>query len=81
MATNPVPSDSEVQVFYQAHLADYRVPANVSVRHIQTRTQADARKVIASLKAGGDFARLAKTWSTDSLTRNNGGMLGAVTAW
>jgi peptidyl-prolyl cis-trans isomerase C len=79
MATAPAPSDSESKIYYEQHLADYRVPANVTVRHIQTRTQADARKALASLKAGGDFTRVAKTASTDTLTRSNGGMLGAVT--
>lgn len=79
MATNPTPSDSEAKIFYEQHLADYRVPANVTVRHIQTKTQLEGRKVLASLKAGGDFARIAKTASRDTLTRANGGMLGAVT--
>ena len=79
MATSPAPSDSESKIYYEQHLADYRVPASVTVRHIQTKTQVDARKALASLKAGADFARVAKTASTDTLTRSNGGMLGAVT--
>jgi peptidyl-prolyl cis-trans isomerase C len=79
MAGNPAPSDSQARVYYDAHQSEYIVPATVTARHIQTRTQADARKVMASLKAGGDFVKLAKLWSTDSLTRNNGGLLGAVT--
>lgn len=78
MANTPPPSDSQAKVYYDAHATEYRIQASVSVRHIQTRTQVDARKVIASLKAGGDFARLAKTWSQDTLTRGTGGMLGSI---
>lgn len=78
MAGNPAPTDSESRVYYEAHLSDYQIPATVTVRHIQTATEAQGRRVRALLKAGGDFAKLAKTYSTDSLTRLNGGVLGAV---
>jgi parvulin-like peptidyl-prolyl isomerase len=78
MAGNPAPTDSESRAWYDAHLSDYKVPATITVRHIQTATEAQGRRVRALLKAGGDFVKLAKSYSTDSLTRLNGGMLGAV---
>ncbi len=48
----------------------------VHVAQILLATQADADKVLAQLKAGGDFAALAKQYSQDETSRNNGGDLG-----
>jgi len=79
MAANPAPSDSESRVFYDAHLADYKLPATVSVRHIQSKTENEARRVLGWAKGGQDFAKLAQRYSTDSLTRAAGGALGTVT--
>lgn len=80
MATNPAPSDSEAQAYYDANQADFKTPASVAVRHIQLKTEADGRKVLGLVKAkGADWNKLASTWSTDTLTRTNGGNLGTVT--
>lgn len=80
MAENPAPSDSEAMAYYQDHLSEYRVPATVTVRHIQSKTQKESQKVRQWLKnPKQDFAALAKKYSTDSLTRNDGGVLGVVT--
>jgi len=79
MAANPAPSDSESRAYYDAHLSEYRLPATVSVRHIQSKTEADARRVLGWARAGQDFAKLAQRYSTDSLTRASGGALGTVT--
>jgi tetratricopeptide (TPR) repeat protein len=48
------------------------------VRHIQTRTEADAKKV-KSLTKIKDWVALAKQYSTDTLTKATGGNLGVVT--
>jgi tetratricopeptide (TPR) repeat protein len=80
MASVPAPSDSDAHVYYDQHQNDYQVPATVTVRHIQTRTEAEARRLLALARVKGtDFAALAKKWTTDSLTRNSGGLLGSVT--
>ncbi len=80
MAANPAPSDSEAKAYYASHLADFKTPASVSVRHILVGTEAEGRKVLALAKAkGADWDKLAKQFSTDSLTRNAGGNLGSVT--
>lgn len=80
MAQNPAPSDSEAQAYYNAHLEDYKTPATITLSHIQTRTEADARNVLklARMK-GADWSKLVQRYSTDSLTRSNGGSLGTVT--
>jgi len=79
MAANTAPSDSEARVYYDAHLADYKVPATVTVRHIQSKTENDAKKVKQYARGKQDWAGLVKRFSTDTLTKANGGLLGTVT--
>lgn len=80
MAANPAPSDSEAKAYYDSHQADFRVPASVTMRHIQVKTQAEGRKVLAlAIAKGADWTKLVNTYSTDSLTRGTGGSLGSVT--
>ena len=43
--------------------------------HIQLPTEAAAKQVLAQLKAGANFAQLAKTQSADASTRDKGGEL------
>jgi parvulin-like peptidyl-prolyl isomerase len=55
------------------------MPTKVEQVHsaqILLASQADADNVLAQLKAGKDFAALAKQYSTDEATRDNGGDLG-----
>src|SRR5207237_2728179 len=76
MATSPPPSDSEAHAYYDAHLAEYKTPASAVVRHIQTRSEADARRVLAMARdPKKDFGELVEKFSTDTLTRKNGGLL------
>ena len=80
MATNPAASDSETHAYYDAHIADYRVPATVTLRHIQLKKEADAKRVLMLAKSpNAKWDELVKRWSVDSLTRSTGGSLGTVT--
>lgn len=79
MGANPAPSDSDARVYYDAHLADYRVPASLSVRHIQTRTEAEARRVLQWARGKQDWNKLVQRFSADTLTRATGGALGTAT--
>ncbi|MBI1796316.1 MAG: peptidyl-prolyl cis-trans isomerase [Candidatus Eisenbacteria bacterium] len=79
MAANPVPADSEAKAWYEAHAADYRSPASVTLRHILSKTEADARRIKTWAKSGQDWNKLAARYSADSLTRAMGGSLGTVT--
>lgn len=49
-----------------------------SARHIQLKTEAEAKDVIAELDKGADFIKLAKEKSLDQSTRADGGALGWV---
>jgi peptidyl-prolyl cis-trans isomerase C len=80
MAENPAPSDSEARLYYEAHLAEYKDPATITVRHIQVKSEAEAKRVLAFAKAkNAKWDDLVKRYSTDSLSRANGGLLGSVT--
>lgn len=80
MAENAPPSDSEAQAYYNEHLADFKQPATIAARHIQLKSEADAKRVLLLTKAkGADWDKLALQWSADTLTKRNGGSLGTVT--
>jgi peptidyl-prolyl cis-trans isomerase C len=79
MTRNPAVSDSEARMFYEAHVSEFKIPGSANIRHIQTKSEADAKRVKQALKAGQDWVQLAKKFSTDTLTRATGGNLGVVT--
>ena len=80
MAKNAPPSDSEAKVYYDAHKDEWRTPANVTLKHIQLKTQVDAKRVLGLAKAkGADWDKLVKQYSADTLTKVNGGSLGTAT--
>jgi peptidyl-prolyl cis-trans isomerase C len=79
MATSPPVSDSEARAYYVEHQAEYKVPATISVRHIQLKTENDAKRVKAQAKAGQDWNGLVKKYSADTLTKSTGGNLGTLT--
>ena len=80
MAKNAPPSDSEAKVYYDAHKDEWKTPANVTLKHIQLKTQVDAKRVLGLAKAkGANWDKLVKTYSTDTLTKVNGGSLGTAT--
>jgi peptidyl-prolyl cis-trans isomerase C len=80
MAKNAPPSDSEAKVYYDAHKDEWKTPANVTLKHIQLKTQADAKRVLGLARAkGADWDKLVKQYSADTLTKVNGGSLGTAT--
>lgn len=47
----------------------------VNARHIVVGTEEEARQILTQIKAGADFATLARTYSQDVFTRDRGGDL------
>jgi peptidyl-prolyl cis-trans isomerase D len=80
-------SDAEVQSYYDAHQADYKTPEQVKTRHIliavakgadaktDAAAKAKAEDVLKQLKAGANFAELAKKYSEDPGSKDTGGEL------
>jgi peptidyl-prolyl cis-trans isomerase D len=82
-------SDEQLRRFYDQTREQYRVPARVHVRHILLKTtgkpaaevpqiQAKADNLLKQLKAGADFADLAKKNSEDTGSAAKGGDLGWI---
>src|SRR3984957_13405009 len=82
-------TDAQVQDYYNAHKDEYRTPERVRARHILLSTankpkdevakiQAQADALLKQIKAGGDFAELAKKNSQYPGSAQKGGDLGWV---
>ena len=86
----PQVTDAEVQAYYNAHLAAYKTDEQVKTRHIliTSRAGADAQTdntakskaqdILKQLQAGGNFAELAKKYSEDPGSKDQGGELPLV---
>jgi peptidyl-prolyl cis-trans isomerase D len=81
------PSDAEVQAYYQQHQDQYKTPEQVKTRHIlitvpkgadaktDAAAKAKAEDLLKQVKAGGNFAELAKKNSDDPGSKDQGGDL------
>lgn len=73
MTENVEISEEEIAVFYNSHMdMFYRVKAS----HILLETEDEAKKILERVKAGEDFSKLAKEYSTDPSVKENNGDLG-----
>jgi peptidyl-prolyl cis-trans isomerase D len=85
----PQISDAELRAFYDRNLSRYQVDERVRASHIVLMTmgkseeevkqiEAKANEVLKKVKAGEDFAALAKQYSEDPGNKDKGGDLGWV---
>jgi parvulin-like peptidyl-prolyl isomerase len=68
-------TDADIKSYYNAHKSNYSQAASRDVRHILVNNKKLADSLYAQLKAGGDFAKLAKKYSKDPGSAANGGKL------
>jgi len=66
-------TDADVQKYYKDNQAQYGTPESRDVRHILVKTRAQADKLYNQLKAGASFAALAKQYSQDPGSKDQGG--------
>jgi foldase protein PrsA len=71
-------SDGDVKKYYDEHKSSYQKPESRKASHILVKTKAEADSIYQQLKAGADFAKLAKKYSTDPGSKSQGGSLGVV---
>ena len=68
-------TDKQVEEYYAKNKSQYSQPESREVRHILVKTRAKADDIYNQLKAGADFAALAKKFSEDTGSKANGGKL------
>jgi parvulin-like peptidyl-prolyl isomerase len=71
-------SSGEIKDYYNAHKSSYQKSESRAVSHILLKTKAKADSVYRQLKAGADFAKLARKSSIDTNTKASGGDLGSL---
>lgn len=72
----PQVTEQALQAKYQADIAGKPGEVEIHARHILVPDEATAKKVIAELQKGGDFAALSKQYSKDPGAAGQGGDLG-----
>lgn len=89
MAESMTVTDAQLRAAYASSMDSFRTPERVKVRHILLMTQgksdadkkaalAKAQDLLKQVKAGADFAELAKKNSQDPGSAANGGDLGFI---
>ena len=68
-------TDADVKKYYDTNKANYTQAASRDVRHILVNSKKLADTIESQLKAGGNFAKLAKKYSKDTGSAVNGGKL------
>ena len=68
-------SDADVKAYYDSHQSVYTQPETRVVRHILVKDEKLADRLYGELKAGADFATLAKKYSQDPGSKAQGGQL------
>jgi foldase protein PrsA len=78
LASNTKVSEADIQAYYDKNKEQFFQKAAKKASHIlfKPEDKATAEKVLAEVKAGGDFAALAKKYSVDTATQSKGGDLG-----
>ena len=69
-------NEAEAKKIYDARIAKMKPEDEVAARHILVADEAKAKELRAKIVAGGDFAALAKENSTDTGSKEQGGLLG-----
>ena len=74
MKTSPV-TDAEIKAEYDSKVGGANA-TEYKARHILVKTEDEAKKIIAELDKGADFAKLANKYSMDAKESQSGGELG-----
>lgn len=76
VGSNIIISDEEIVSYFEENKEKFNQEEQVSASHILVESEELAKEIREKLVAGEDIAELAKEYSTDEGTKNNGGNLG-----
>lgn len=76
--TTATVSDAEIEAYFREHRKDFDRPEQVRVKHILLDSQQMAEFVLGKLQRGTPFEELARQYSNDPGSREQGGDLGFV---
>jgi parvulin-like peptidyl-prolyl isomerase len=66
-------ADEDIQAYFEENKAQFEQPASREVRHILVKSKARADQIHRQLANGGNFAQLAKQFSEDPASKDQGG--------
>lgn len=73
-------TEEESKTYFEENKEAFTQEEQVKTSHILVKTKQEADKIREKLMNGEDFAKLAKEFSIDTMTKNNGGNLGYVSS-
>jgi foldase protein PrsA len=78
LESNSKATDAEIKAYYEKNQSQFFQKAAKRASHILFKPEDEktAKEVLAKVKAGEDFAKLAKEYSVDTATASKGGDLG-----
>jgi foldase protein PrsA len=68
-----------ISAYYNSHKSQFGTPASRDIRIVLTKTAAQANAAKAALAGGKSWIAVARQYSTDTATKNNGGLLSGIT--
>ncbi len=76
LVTTVVIIDGEVEAYYRDHQKEFERPEQIHARHILLQSEVEAKFVLAKLQRGERFDVLARQYSQDPGSKEQGGDLG-----
>jgi peptidyl-prolyl cis-trans isomerase C len=70
-------TETDIQTYYTANKDKFVEPASARISHILLDNEQKAKELIGRIKGGEDFAKLAKQFTLDKDTKENGGKIDA----
>jgi foldase protein PrsA len=70
---------AQISSYYNSHQSQFGTPESRNMRVVLAKNQADAEAAKKALQSGQSWADVAKKYSTDPTSKNNGGLLTGIT--
>ncbi|MDD5020616.1 MAG: peptidylprolyl isomerase [Endomicrobiaceae bacterium] len=75
-STSINPTEDEINKYYEDNKTDFTNPTAIVAKHILVQSKEDADTVLARIKSGESFDKVAQEMSTDRISAEKGGLIG-----